>query len=174
MRDIKDLVGEVWKTHPTLGIKVSNLGRVETRNLGKQFGSNDSYGYKQIGCKYKMYRVHILVYQTFIGEIPEGYQVNHIDEDKTNNRVGNLNLMTHKENINWGTRNERASKTLTNRKDLSKTVQQFTKSGELVNEWASTHEAERLGGFKHGDISKCCNGKLKTHGGYIWRYKEEV
>ena len=41
-------------------------------------------------------------------QIPDGYEVNHIDEDKSNNHPSNLNLMTRKENVNWETRNARA------------------------------------------------------------------
>lgn len=55
----------------------------------------------------KRFTIHHLVYMTFVGNIPDGMQVNHIDEDKDNNSVDNLNLMTAKENCNWGTRIER-------------------------------------------------------------------
>ena len=50
----------------------------------------------------KAFLVHRLVYATFVGEIPDGLQVNHIDECKENNVLSNLNLMTAKENTNWG------------------------------------------------------------------------
>ena len=60
---------EIWKEHPALGIKVSNLGRVETERKGKHFGSNHSKGYKQVKWKGKEYLVHRLVCETFIGEI---------------------------------------------------------------------------------------------------------
>ena len=64
----------------------------------------------------KKYTVHVLVYKSFFGEIPDGYQVNHMDENKDNNSIFNLNLLTPKENSNWGTRNERISKTKLNKK----------------------------------------------------------
>ena len=51
-------------------------------------------------------------------------------------------------------------------------VLQFSKDGELIAEYSSIHEAERHTGCNHGNISKCCKGKLKSAGGYIWRYKE--
>lgn len=152
---------EIWKEHPTLGIKVSNFGRVETcRGKHISFGSDNGYGYKIVGCKGKMYMIHRLVYETFSGEIPDGMQVNHIDENKANNMVDNLNLMTNKENCNYGTRNKR----------LSKVVLQFTKDGRFVREWASTAECG-TNGFNQGNIVSCCNGKLKSAYGYIWRYK---
>jgi hypothetical protein len=55
----------------------------------------------------KHHLVHRIEYEAFNGKIPEGMQVNHINEIKTDNRLENLNLMTPSENINWGTRNER-------------------------------------------------------------------
>ena len=43
--------------------------------------------------------VHRLVYQSFVGEIPDGMDVDHIDEDSTNNNLDNLKLMTKGDNI---------------------------------------------------------------------------
>lgn len=52
-----------------------------------------------------------LVYMAHKGLIPKGLQVNHKDEDKENNCIENLELMTQKENCNYGTRNQRISQT---------------------------------------------------------------
>ena len=74
-------------------------------------------GYKQVdvcndeGIKKHM-RVHRLVYMAHIGAIPEGMQINHKDENKANNCIGNLELMTNKENISYGSRNARISKSM--------------------------------------------------------------
>ena len=46
-------------------------------------------------------------------------------------------------------------------------------TNEVIAEFQSTREIERQFGFLHSNISKCCNGKQKTCGGYIWKYKEE-
>lgn len=56
--------------------------------------------------------VHRVVWEYFFGRIPKGLTVNHCDEDKTNNSIDNLCLMTIKENNNWGTRNKRISQTM--------------------------------------------------------------
>ena len=55
--------------------------------------------------------VHRLVYEAFNGKILDNMQVNHIDENKTNNTLSNLNLLTPKENTNWGTAIERMKET---------------------------------------------------------------
>ena len=114
----------------------------------------------------KWYQVHRIVWEAFNGSISEGLQVNHINEVKTDNRLSNLNLMTPKENCNWGSRNERRAK------KQSKVVLQFTLDNILVKEYPSTHQAERETGFGHANISACCKGKYKTAYNYIWRYKE--
>lgn len=51
-----------------------------------------------------------VIYYFYNGDIPDGMYVNHKDEDKKNNSISNLNLLTHEQNCNWGTRNERISK----------------------------------------------------------------
>lgn len=91
-------------------------------------------------------------------------EVNHKDEDKLNNRVDNLQWCSRSYNINYGVRNERVSK------KLSKPVLQYDLDGNLIKEWPSAAEAGR-NGFNHNHISECCRGKLKSHKGYIWKYK---
>ena len=53
-------------------------------------------------------------------------------------------------------------------------VLQFTKEGKFLAEYSSAHEAERQTGCYNGNICKCCKGKYKTCGGYVWKYKEGV
>ena len=53
-----------------------------------------------------------------------------------------------------------------------KGVLQFSKDGEFIAEYPSTHEASRHIGCDNSGIIKCCKGKQKTCGGFIWKYKE--
>jgi len=88
-------------------------------NIYKGIKSHSSYdngtGYKQSKLRkdkkrYNRY-VHRLVWESFIGIIPKGYELNHIDHDKSNNQLSNLELVTHSENLKkafikhgyWGT-----------------------------------------------------------------------
>ena len=134
----------------------------------------NKYGYKEVSlsdneCKIKTYRLNRVVYEAVTGEaIPEGMQVNHINEDKTDNRFCNLNLMTQKENINWGSHNTRVSKSNTNNPKCSKKVGAY-KDDELVMTFPSLGEAQRQGFYTSG-IYACCVGKMKTYKGYTWKY----
>ena len=125
--------------------------------------------------KIKRYYVHRIVWESITGEpIPNNLQINHRSEVKTENFFANLELMTPKENMNFGTRNFRASKSIskamTNNPKISKAVGAF-KNGELVMVFPSTAEASRQG-FCQTSVAACCRGvkKYKTHKGYTWRY----
>lgn len=113
--------------------------------------------------------VHRLVWTVVNGDIPEGMEVNHIDENKQNNSISNLNLLTKTENLNWGTHNERAAKNKINHTNLSKAVVAL-KNGNIVMYFPSTMEAKRIGGYNSGHIASCARGERKTHKGYEWRY----
>ena len=58
------------------------------------------------------------------------------------------------------------------RAKLSKKILQFTKSGEFIREWQSLREAEQELGIAKSNICSCCNEKLKSAGGFIWKYPE--
>ena len=135
--------------------------------------STTKNGY-QVVCLYdnegnaKWYLLHRVVWESVTGNpIPKGYEINHISEVKTENFVENLQLMTHKQNINYGTGIERCRKARINGK-CSKPVGAF-KDGNLVITFPSTMEAGRQG-FNQGNVAACCNGKLKKYKGFEWKY----
>lgn len=128
-------------------------------------------GYMQIRLGQKTYLAHRIVWEAFNGPIPAGMHINHINEKKDDNRLENLNLMTPKENHNWGTCIERQRIAAINGGN-SKHVFQYSLSGELIKEWPSLMEIYRVLGFAYQNISSCCLGRFKTAYGYLWKYKE--
>lgn len=175
---------EIWKDIENYeGLyQISSFGNVKSlnyRNTGKEhllsFGLGKDYLYVGLSKngKVKIFKVHRLVATAFIDN-PENLPcVNHIDEDKTNNRVDNLEWCSYEYNNNYGTRISRSLKSLKlrNRKSAPKEVLQFTKEGKFVNEYPSLHEAKRCTGINQGNICSCCLGRYNTIGGYIWKYK---
>lgn len=154
--------------------EVSDWGRVrniKTSLLRKP--QNGVGGYQSIRItvngETKHFYIHRLVYETFNGIIPSGMQVNHIDENKTNNHIDNLNLMTPKENSNHGTRNKRISEYKLDKHPKAQKIAQYTLNGELVKIYPSTRRAE-LDGFGHTSINRACKGLYKQYNGFIWKY----
>ena len=114
--------------------------------------------------------VHRLVAESFIPN-PNGLpEVNHIDEDKTNNCVQNLEWISHRENALHGTALERGHR------KLRKKVIQFTKDGQLVKEYESLLAVRKETGWHIGKISKCANGnpEYPSAYGYTWRFASDI
>ena len=166
---------EIWDIEGYEGLyQVSNLGRVKSLNYKCTKEEKIlkpkvcKKGYLMVGLykegKRRYYLVHRLVAETFIDNPEDKPQVNHKDEDKTNNKVENLEWVTSKENNNYGTRTEKVAKS------LSKPICGINiKTNERI-EFPSTREAGRSG-FKQGNIVDCLKGRYKTHKGYKWFYK---
>lgn len=119
--------------------------------------------------KIRRFQVHRVIWYYFNGDISSDMQVNHIDECKTNNALSNLNLMSPKENTNWGSRNERISKA--HFKDIKSIAQIDKLTNEIIKIFSSRLEASRELHLNISHIHECCIGKRKSHGGYIWSYQ---
>lgn len=159
--------------------QISSLGRVKSLGNGGSNNSKEriikalvvSSGYLAVGLskdgKQKQYLIHRLAANAFIPNPDNLPQVNHRDEDKTNNRVDNLEFCSAKYNSNYGTHNKRISESMTNNPKMSKKVL-CIETGKI---YPSTMQVERELGFSNSDISKCCRGiKHKTVGGFHWCY----
>lgn len=149
--------------------QVSSIGRVRnkiTHRILKHALNKNGYHrvnlFNESGMKSKF--VHRLVAQAFIPNPENKPQVNHIDEDKTNNMVSNLEWMTAKENNNHGTRNERSS-----RKQSIPIIAINLKTGES-RKFYGTNECARQLSLDSGNICKVLKGRLKQFKGYVFKY----
>lgn len=180
------MIEEIWKDIEGYNGKyqISNMGRVKSLvdNHGKfrekiLRPSNDGWGYLFVylykGGEHKMHKVHRLVLMAFnpVADM-DNLQINHIDENKTNNNLSNLEWCTCKENCNHGTRNDRVSEKNTNGKN-SIPIVQLSLNGHYIRSYKSSRDAQRIEGFNHSHIIKCCKGKYKTHKGYRFMYLSE-
>lgn len=173
---------EIWKD--VVGYEglyqVSNLGNIKSLNYNRTGEERilkprtDKDGYLQVNLynnkKLKTFKIHRLVAKAFIPNPDNKPEVNHKDEDKTNNCLTNLEWMTRLENNNYGTHNERSSKSRINHQAISKSVIQYSLKGEFIRKWQSAMQIERDLGFSQSHISECCKGKRKSAYGYIWTY----
>lgn len=128
-------------------------------------------GYLCVGLskngKTKNYLIHRLVGEHFIDNSNNLPQIDHINTDKTDNRVCNLKWVTSKGNMNNPLTIDKIN--IINKKS-SKPIIQFSKDGEFIRKWNSVMDAQRELGIDNSSIIRCCKGKQKTAGGYIWRY----
>ena len=157
---------------------ISTFGRVKTfRNAkakldGGQIlkGSYNTYGYWKVDLinidGRKTVNVHRLVAMAFIPNPESKAQVNHIDGNKINNNVNNLEWNTQRENNEHSFDNGLQPRP-------RRAVLQFNKEGVLVGEFESVNEASRQTKTNLGSIPKSCNGERNHAGGYTWKYKND-
>lgn len=131
----------------------------------------DRYGYETVVLSINgnpHYRtVHRLVAQAFVPNPNNLATVNHINEDKTDNRAVNLEWMSVADNDNHGTRNERMAD-----KKCKSPVEQVFPDGTTIR-YKGVKDASRKTGINRCCIAHCCKNTRKTAGGYKWRYLNE-
>ena len=114
----------------------------------------------------KVMLVHMLVARAFIPNPNNLPTVNHIDGNKHNNCVSNLEWASFSDNnthaLETGLRNPRGN-----------AVAQYSLSGKLVRKFRSASEASRVTGISRGMISHCLNGRNKTASGFVWKKLSE-
>lgn len=115
--------------------------------------------------KRKTYYIHRIVSEAYLPNPENLPQVNHKDENKTNNCLQNLEWCSAKYNNNYGTHIEKISNS------LKKPILQYDLDGNLISEWLS---ATDVGREVKNSICNCLKGRAKTACGFIWKYKEDM
>lgn len=166
--------------------QVSNYGRVKglERNVPSidgrvvhikpriLFCCLNSHGYYSVNLtmynKHYSKEVHRMVALAFIPNIDNLEQVNHRDENKTNNCVYNLEWCTRSYNALYGTTQERISQSRKNNPNIGKDVLQFTAKGVFVAEYRSISEASKSVGVDASNITRAIEGYKFLAGGFVW------
>lgn len=173
---------EIWK--PVVGLEkyyeVSSLGRVKTkerkevtpkgynRTVRERIKSPSIWknGYLRVNLYFdgdnKFMYVHRLVAIAFLGDFSNSLEVNHIDENKSNNALDNLEWITRQENIVYGSRLHK----------IRKPVVKISKEGKMLRGYRGAYEAAAEG-FDTGHIAKVCKGRENSHKGFKWAYVED-
>jgi len=162
-------LNEEWKDIPCeivegiKGYKISNYGRVKNHKGKITEGSNHASGYLWVSVAPKQYLLHRLIAKTFIPNPQNKEQVNHIDGNKLNCKLDNLEWMTCSENSQHAHNNNLHPKT--------KSCIQYDLNMNKINEFKSQIDASRQLNICNDSIRKCCNDKQKTAGGFVFKYK---
>ncbi len=160
--------GEIWKDHPDYaGYQFSNMGRMKlldgSISRGKPGSSvKNSYIRVSLGNSGKLKLLHRMIIETFLGK-REGLIVNHINGDRYDNRLENLEWVTPKENSN--------RKVFPNTKPTGEAkVNQLSLNGEFIKEWPSVTNAAEVLGTSRQCIYGVCRGRYHTAANYKWEY----
>ena len=196
---------EIWKDIPEYEgyYQASNLGRIKSLTRIK-YANGGSYMSKEIILKQattklryksvalckngiqKHYWVHRLIALTFLPNPNEWPDINHKDENPSNNNVENLEWCTTKYNMNYGTCVERRKASFVRNQSFLKAnatkvrnqsrchetpILGTSKDGDAVLSYKSITEAARSTGISKGHIGECVKGIRKSAGGYYWKYQ---
>lgn len=141
---------------------ISNYGNIKNVKTNKKLkAAIDKDGYFRVHLskngKGKMKYIHRLVAEAFIPNLNNDIHVNHKDENKQNNNVDNLEWCSVKYNCYYS---------------KAKKIIQYDKNFKLVKKWNAICDVENDLGICNSNITRCCKGRSKTAGGYIWRYND--
>lgn len=155
------------------GWRVLKKGRVIKQHL-------DGSGYPKVGlCKnnsVKNFHVHTLVAEAFpeiCGVWEEGLEVNHRNEDKTDNTPENLHYLSHKDNLNYGTRNKRSSENLKGTPAHNRKIVVVFKDGVEIDSCESVVAAGKKYGVTESSVRGCIYGRIhivKKH--FTFKYED--
>lgn len=185
---MKQIDDEIWKD--IVGYEglyqISNYARIKrlSRKVKSGFGSyrtinemiltpKSDNGYKRIGLTKdnvrKMHSIHRLVYEAFVGKINDGYELDHIDTDRTNNSLSNLRIVTSQENKNNPLTLKHYS-TANKKKAKRRGVIVMDLDGNIMYYFSSMSDAARELGLHVSGIGHCCKGDFKDYKGYKFEY----
>lgn len=182
---------EIWKNIDGYDGKymISSLGRVKSLLFGKEKilkPKTDKDGYKLINLykdkKSYTLKIHRLVCEAFIPNPDNKPQVDHINTIRDDNRIENLRWCTQSENnhnpithAKWEGKNCYMYGMTGSKHRASKPVCMFSKTGVFIKEYENAQEFAREHNLYSGsNINSCCNGKIPSAYGYLWKHTEDI
>lgn len=180
---------EIWKDIKGYeGLyQVSNLGRIKSfyfknEKILKTFFRNKNWKHKNKKTyisvnlvknqKIKSYFVHKLVAETFLDKKTEDVEINHKNGNKLDNRLVNLEYITHLENIKHSIQ-KKLKPIAKSGKDFicTKPIKQYDLNHNFIKTWYGGTEINNcFGTYANSNIRQCALGKRKTAYGYKWEY----
>ena len=162
--------------------KVSSSGEIYSvlsQKVLKPIKSSTGYYHVSLysNKKQKSFNVHTIVASAFLPEKEGCIEINHIDGDKSNNSVDNLERVSKSENMHHAIKMKlRKASPMQGRtgesNPMSKEILQYSLEGVFIQSWKGIAEVARILGCSASSISNCLIGKHKSACGFIWRYKE--
>lgn len=163
------------KNHPNY--EINNYGEVRNKRNGRILKQRvNDHGYKDLMLDGKNERVHRLVADAFYDGDIDGMDINHIDGDKTNNFIGNLEICTRSENIRHAFKHGLKKTNLTDEYRLHGTEAMKEKLSKRVRVietgavYPSVNECARQTGCFTTQISQCCKGEIAQHKGLHFEF----
>lgn len=159
----KELLEEEWREY--CGYKISNLGRVKNLKDNILLGTSMDCGYINYSIKGRRILGHVLIWEVFNGPKKDGMVINHINGNKHDNRLLNLEEITHQENLRkaseetnaWGFRE----------------VGEFDEKGNMLRKFANASVAAREIGILPGSMRNTIRRNGKCHNGLYYKYLEK-
>lgn len=164
---------EVWKDIKGFegAYQISSMGRVkslprkQSRKEKIRVFAKAPNGYLRMVLSFENERrtisAHREVAKAFIPNPQNLETVNHIDFDKTNNCVENLEWVSHKENIQHNCNYD---------KNYHRPILQKDLNGNIIRRWKSAYSVELEKGWFATNISRCCNGNKRTYKKFKWEF----